>query len=474
MSETGTLAQRSPSARNQAAWVKNKIWYLCKALASWVQYSLAPFVMDSAMPWVYKIMSWLFGLFFSGDIEWLRRFWNDNTLPLSLILIGVSVLVTLRVYRVRNPEHFQGTNNQAQAQAWKVYGGTLAAVLLVGCCVLAIWFKSTTVAYPGLPVTPPLQCADMTTRCVERPHFIAELQIELSMYAGCLDRQKEKLRIADIAGSYAVQQEITEEGRCGARSLDQLERFRVAALGDTSTTKRLIHAAAQQDAERRWAKEVPEAVAKDRLGQYLLGSPCIVCYLSKNVGLSTRSRHHLELLRQQLVECKRQVRRTTQVALRLWLETRPQDRFLWVLQATGKITVWDWFTAEQEAAAVHFIAFQTYKIQRFEAMLAALEVYKALLEQSATTIHSVRNASCMVVDTESDGQGLSQDYWLMAEGENGSVHVCTDGVVLNWHEGVHERLSTLDMIAYIGEVSQRAAHAHVWIYHSGMKYQDWQ
>jgi hypothetical protein len=458
---------------------KNKIVYLWKTLVSWIQYSLVPFVLDSAMPRAYKIMSRLFGLFFSSEIdeidksEWLMRFWNDNTLPLSLILIGFLVLVALFAYRVRNPQNFQGTENQVQAQAWTVYGGMFGAVLSVSCCVLAIWFKSTIVAYPGLPVTPPPQCADMTTSCVERPHFVAELQFELSSIGVFLDAETEQLRIADLPGFYDLQQELTEESRCGAESLDQLERYRVAALLETSTTKRLIHAAAQQDAERRWAKEVPKAVAKDRLGGSLLGSPCVVCNLSKKVGQSTRSRHHLELLRRRLVECKQQAGRTNRRALRLWLETRPKDRSFLVLQATGKLTVWRWFTNEQEAAALRFIASQRRSFRRFKIMIEALDVYKALLEQSETIIQSVRNATCMVVDRESDGQWLTQDYWLMAEGEDGSVQLCADGGVLDWHKGVRERLSTLGLIAYIGEVSQRAAHVHMLI-NSRTKDQEWQ
>jgi hypothetical protein len=89
--------------------------------------------------------------------------------------------------------------------------------------------------------------ANMTTGCIQAPHFIVEVQWQLKTQAGAVDEQRSTLSHR-IPGFRRLQDELSAESATISHVLSQLHSYSIVRQQETSATKHHVNATAQEDA----------------------------------------------------------------------------------------------------------------------------------------------------------------------------------------------------------------------------------
>ncbi|KAF1910974.1 hypothetical protein BDU57DRAFT_543594 [Ampelomyces quisqualis] len=87
--------------------------------------------------------------------------------------LGGVVIILALCYGFWNRHEFQGHDHQVQRKGWLDFG-----TLFLGLAFLICSPRQTT-TYPAMPHVEPLQCADMTTGCIEPPVMVSKLLWDL-------------------------------------------------------------------------------------------------------------------------------------------------------------------------------------------------------------------------------------------------------------------------------------------------------
>jgi hypothetical protein len=412
----------------------------------------------------------------ADTLSWLWRlsdsvmyYWEHDQSMVVSMAIGLGSFFFAFVFYSWNGQLLQGHDYRLQLKI-----GILLATMSTGSslCLQPLLagnygHSSHTTTYAPVPIVMPFPCPDMATGCEVTPRFVSGVLLDLHSHLSETHSQTEMLRSSSITGFPRIKNALTTEAKALGEAIVVAELFRHAQQKEEGTVKLLMRRAAQLEAERRWAKDMPVEVAIRKLGSAPVTASQILCELSTSIlaasspspgGVS--SMDLLIQLGQKLREVEGLTNTTAGVASDAWYKTSiggVQNLMYFVVHGQD-MKAWDALDETRIGVGRTFFDRQQKQSHQAGERHQAWNMYMAAVQDSVARIQSVSDATCRVHAQEKEGsQNDAREHWRIAEDEEGVV-VAEKAADLRGQ--IIDQRSTLDMLAFLGQVYQRPSEAH--------------